>query len=112
MVNTGDRYAARKALLHAFRKKLERFKTPKCCVPAMESEEKEELTPGSITEDKMMEMGFVKQPPIRLTVAFMGLLLLLFYYCVNTEFGNPFRDTIIRIEELLPKDNETDVTGT
>jgi hypothetical protein len=107
VVNTGDRYAARKALLHAFGQYLERFKTRPCCAPKLQVEE-QELVPAGISEDKMMAKGFVKAPPLRLTIAFMGLLILLFYYCIHTEFDNPFRDTVIRIEDLLPKDGQDD----
>jgi len=105
VVNTGDRYNARKALLRAFKMKLQRFKDPKCCCPAPEPSNTA-VTPKAITEDEMMDMGFEKAPPIRLIVAFAGLLILLFYYCDHTSFGNPFRDTILVIEAFLPHDDD------
>ena len=108
---TGDRYAARKALLQAFRKKLDRFKDPTCCGGdeadvGMSRRRTAPVVP--ITEDEMVDIGYSKPLPIQLIVALAGLLLVAYYYCVHTQFGNPFRDSIIRIEDLLGDDDAVD----
>lgn len=94
VVNTGDRYAARKHLLRAFRMKLDRFKMRKehcnCCAPRPHPRDDEALqdTPG-LDVDEMMEKGFTRPLPIQLVVALIGILTIVFYYCEHTTFTNP-----------------------
>jgi len=93
VVNTTDRYNARKQLLHAFRVKLERFKSKKGCCPSSGGVVQED-TPG-ISETEMLEKGFRKPLPIQLLVSLIGLLFLVFFYGEHTTFGQPFKDTYI-----------------
>jgi len=111
VVNTSDRYSARKQLLKAFRHKLNSFRPMRWW--SRTAGETSEPTYGSrpvaISEEDQVDPGYDKGLPIQLLVALAGLLLLAFYYCEHTTFKNPFSDTIIKIEDLLPKDeNSTD----
>lgn len=98
VVNTSDRYAARKQLLSAFRMKLERFKNRKeylTCFPPRQlsidgADESQEDTPG-INEEEMLERGFSRPLPIQLVIALMGILVLVFYYGEHTKFGKLIR---------------------
>jgi hypothetical protein len=101
VVNTGDRFAARKQLLHAFRMKLERFKMRKHCPtcfprrqrPRDGADESPHDTPG-ITEDEMLEMSYGGRPlPIQLVIALICILSIVYYYCAHTKFGKQFRAT-------------------
>jgi len=96
VVNTTDRYSARKQLLRAFRVKLERFKAQHACCPWQQqaSQVAHEDTPG-LSEHEMLEKGFRKPLPIQLLVSLIGLLFLVFFYGEHTTFGHPFKDTYI-----------------
>ena len=96
VVNTTDRYNARKQLLHAFRVKLERFKTHQgiCCEKQSGEDGPPSDTPA-ISEKEQLAKGFRKPLPIQLLVSLIGLLLLIFFYSENTTFGEPFKDTYI-----------------
>lgn len=94
VVNTGDRYNARKQLLSAFRMKLERFMARNVCWPKSAETDPQQDTPG-IDEATMLEMGFSKPLPVQLVVALAGILFLVFYYCEHTTFGTNV-DTFIR----------------
>ena len=103
VVNTGNRFAARKQLLRAFSIQLKRFKSRKTEAP-----EGSEDTPG-ISEAEMLERGFKKPLPIKFLLALIGMLLLIFYYCQNTNFdsliywvsGEPFRTNMTAVDDVL-----------
>lgn len=93
--------------MQAFRKKLDRFKDPACCGGEADTGMSRRRTAPvvPISEDEMVDIGYSKPLPIQLIVALAGLLMVAYYYCVHTQFGNPFKDTIIRIEDLLEDDD-------
>jgi len=95
VVNTTDRYNARKQLLHAFRVKLERFKTHQGCCPKKSGQGDETQDTPAISEKEMLDKGFRKPLPVQLLAALIGLLWLVFYYSEHTTFGEPFKDTYI-----------------
>ena len=64
-----------------------------------------------ISEDEIVDIGYSKPLPIQLLVALAGLLLVLYYYCEHTSFGNPFKDTVIRIEDLLEDKGNLTTSG-
>jgi hypothetical protein len=88
VVNTGNRFAARKQLLKSFSVQLQRFQTKRTwsCCPTTAKKEKED-TPG-ISEAEMLERGFKKPFPIRWVIALTGIMLLIGYYCEHTTFGD------------------------
>jgi hypothetical protein len=92
VVNTGDRFAARKHLLKAFKGKLDRFKQP--ASPA----HSESIDTQAIDESEMIERGFTRPLPIELIVSFACLLVLVFYYSEHTTFRNPFRGTFVKVD--------------
>lgn len=88
VVNTTDRFAARKELLRAFAGQLQRFhasnRTTRCW-PSSTRQIEEHDSPGlSVSE---VEKGFVKPWPLTGLITMAGLLLLLFYYSEHTTFG-------------------------
>ena len=91
VVNTGDRFSARKQLLRAFSAQLRRFETRKICLPACSPASRDSEgsndTPG-VDENEMLAMGFKKPMPTKLLLAFAGMLLLVFYYCEHTNFDS------------------------
>lgn len=95
VVNTTDRYNARKQLLHAFRVKLERFKTYHGCCPRKAGKEEHLDDTPAISEKEQLAQGFRKPLPIQLLVSLIGLLLLIFIYGEHTTFGEAFKDTYI-----------------
>lgn len=90
VVNTGDRYAARKRLLRAFLAQVERYQARKrstttCCVPRQQQSGDALDTPAlSVGE---VEKGFVKPFPIPGLLALAGLMFLIFWYAEHTTFG-------------------------
>lgn len=102
-VNTGDRYAARKDLMQAFRSHLEDFRGGGCS-PCCQKQLVEEDT-SAVEMDEMMRTKF-RRSRRHSAVAFltlMGLLLLAFVYADNTKWGDTwFRTpTYYNITELL-----------
>jgi len=95
VVNTTDRYNARKQLLHGFRVKLERFKAYHGCCAKKSGEEGPPKESLAISEREQLMQGFRKPLPIQLLVSLVGLLLLVFIYGEHTTFGEPFKDTYI-----------------
>ena len=97
VVNTSDRYAARKALLGAFRDKLDSFQGKDACCPRAQSKMDEEY-PIPVSETEMMAAGSKRTPLTGLIISMMGLVIILFYYSINTTFRSPgqiYRDTFI-----------------
>ena len=91
VVNTGNRYAARKALLRAFSIQLQRFerrKTWSTCCPSPTKESGAARETPAMTEAEMMEKGFRKPLPVKVILSLAGLLFLVFYYCEHTTFGD------------------------
>lgn len=89
VVNTGNRFAARKQLLKSFSVQLQRFKTKRawtCCPPPAPKEGRAE--PPGVNEAEMLERGFTKPLPTKLIIALAGILFLIFYYCEHTRFGD------------------------
>lgn len=106
VVNTGDRYAARKALMQTFRVHLDEFQArakvhSSCCpnkpLPPLE-------TPG-IEMDQMMKGKFKKswRHSVYAWVTLMALLLLAFIYAENTDWTDTWfrHPTYYNISELL-----------
>jgi polyphosphate kinase 2 (PPK2 family) len=99
VVNTSDRHAARKQLLHAFRRKLERFQKrkayPMCCPtgqhPIDGADESQEDAPG-MNEDEMSESGVSRTLQIQLVVALIVMLAIASYCGEHTNFGKLFRN--------------------
>lgn len=97
VVNTTDRFAARKQLLQVFCRQLDAFTDARrrldgrrrCCgligPAAVEPEDLE--TPG-IAMSQMADWKTKKGLSLQTVVALMGLLILLFYYCEHTSFGD------------------------
>ena len=97
VVNTTNRLAARKQLLRLFEARLDVFlraQQPRggrswcsglLCPAAAEPEQPD--TPG-ITMAQMMERNEKKYPKLGTVITLMGLLIVLFYYCENTTFGD------------------------
>lgn len=105
VVNTGDRYSARKQLLRAFSYQLERFKSRhvcSCCQPRTSGSEEAE-TPG-MTEDEMLAKGFTKPWPVSLLLSLAGMLLLIYYYCEHTKF-----DTLLYLFRGSPSEELDDL---
>lgn len=97
VVNTTNRLAARKQLLRMFEVQLDayaRVQQPdrgrswcsRLLCPAA-AEPGEPATPG-ITMAQMMERSVKKGPNLGVVVSLMGLLILVFYYCEKTTFGD------------------------
>jgi len=112
-VNTGDRYAARKALMQAFRKHLEDFRRRgKHCSPCCAKDVPEHHDAVGI--DDMMKFKFrMSWRHSMLTwIAFMGLLLLAFLYAENTDWDDSWYRTPTKydINELLNNTAEDDDT--
>lgn len=95
VVNTTDRYSARQQLIRAFKVKLERFKETKACCASRKAGKSDQQDTPSISEQEMLEKGFRKPLPIKLSIALIGLLFLVFFYSEHTTFGHPFKDTYI-----------------
>jgi len=106
VVNTGDRYAARKSLMQTFRVHLDEFQArakdhSSCCpnkpLPPLE-------TPG-IEMDQMMKGKFKKswRHSVYAWVTLMALLLLAFIYAENTDWTDTWfrHPTHYNITELL-----------
>lgn len=96
VVNTTDRYAARKQLLRVFETQLDayaRAQQPKrqswcrglLCPSGAEAEEPD--TPG-IPLSEMLDRKIKKGLPLGAVLSLMGLLILVFYYCEHTTFGD------------------------
>lgn len=106
VVNTGDRYAARKALMQAFRVHLDEFqaraKDRSLCCPNKPLPPSE--TPG-IEMDQMMKGKFKKswRHSVYAWVTLMTLLLLAFIYAENTDWTDTWfhHPTHYNITELL-----------
>lgn len=81
VVNTGDRYAARRKLLHAFDMMLDRFEH------RAEQQEDTPVESPAMDEATMLDRGFSKRMPVQLVVSLAGILILIFYYCQHTTFG-------------------------
>jgi polyphosphate kinase 2 (PPK2 family) len=92
VVNTGDRYVARKNLLRAFRLKLERFKERQqfLCCQSSYAEKTHQESPA-IDEAEMLNRGFNKPIPVQLLMTIVCILLLLFYYSEHPKFGTNIR---------------------
>ena len=92
VVNTTDRFNARKQLLHAFGVKLERFKTyHRFCSTKQSGDDGSSNDTPAISEKEQLARGVRKPLPIQLIVSLIGLLLLVFFYSENTTFSNPFQ---------------------
>jgi hypothetical protein len=90
VVNTGDRYAARKQLLRSFSVQLRRFKTRRVCFPCGPPQTPEAVEGKdtlALSEAEMLEKGFTKPFPLFGLLALIGMLLLIFYYSEHTTFG-------------------------
>ena len=92
VVNTTDRYAARKQLLRAFASQMQRYQArqrsaPPCCSPQYRQvSDRQSDTPGLTVAE--VKKGFVRPYPISGLLAWGGLLLLMYWYSVHTTFGN------------------------
>lgn len=92
VVNTTDRYAARKQLLRAFAGQMQRYQArkrstlPCCSTQPQQGSEQTDDTPGLTMAE--VEKGFVKPYPISGVLAWCGLLLLMYWYSEHTTFGN------------------------
>jgi len=96
-VNTTDRLAARKQLLRVFEAQIDAYTRAQqpgagrswcrglLCPTAPEAEQPG--TPG-ITMAQMVEKKMKKGLSLGTVVSLMGLLILVFYYCENTTFGD------------------------
>ena len=108
VVNTGDRFSARKALMQTFRSHLHKYKTggkhcSSCC-------DKDDVDGEAIEIDDMMKTRY------RLTwrhsaiawICFMGLLLLAFIYAENTKWTDSWYrvPASYNISELLDADDD------
>lgn len=112
-MNTGDRYAARKALMQAFRKHLEDFRRRgKHCSPFCAKEVPEHS--DAVEIDDMMKFKFRMswRHSMLAWIAFMGLLLLAFLYAENTDWDDSWYRTPTKynINELLNNTVEDDDT--
>jgi hypothetical protein len=98
VVNTGDRYAARKHLLRAFRIKLEYYqKRKREHVDISESradviEMQPQPSPG-LDEETMIQQSLYRPCSIQFIVSLLGITVIVWYYCKNTSFGE-FRATL------------------
>ena len=109
VVNTGDRFAARKALMQTFRGHLELFRTggkhcSKCC-DKVEAEHND-----AVEIDGMMKSKFSMtwRQSMLAWITFMGLLLLAFIYADNTDWGDSWYRTPTKynITDLLNADDD------
>eukprot|EP01083_Nonionella_stella_P200569 734372_1 len=114
VVNTGDRYAARKSLMQSFRSHLHEFESrgkgrypcckPKHLVPTQ--------SPG-MTMNDMMKVKFSRswRHSVLAWLTFMSLLLLLFIYSENTTWDDSWYrgPTIYNITALLEEDTDDSI---
>jgi hypothetical protein len=110
VVNTADRFAARKQLLQVFCRQLDAFVDAKrrgagrrrCCgLIGPSSVEPEELDTPGIAMSQMADWKTKKGLSLQTVIALMGLLILLFYYCEHTTFGdNLYAFTKQEVDEL------------
>jgi polyphosphate kinase 2 (PPK2 family) len=101
VVNTSDRFAARKQLLKMFCRQLDTYAEFKrheagegsccrkllCCTPSTRSDEEQAETPG-IEMWQMANWKTKKGLSMQTVLALMGLLILLFLYGENTAYDN------------------------
>jgi hypothetical protein len=98
VVNTGDRYAARKHLLHAFRMKLYSYKmnnvrSTEVCRLSNDVEGQRSQFQG-LNEERMLAEGFTRPPvSIQIFVTLLGIVLVVWYYGKHTTFGE-FKATL------------------
>ena len=108
MVNTGDRLAARKALMQSFRGHLELYQTGgKHCSSCCDGKTKDS---DAIEIDEMIQSKF--RPTWRHStlawICFMGILLLAFIYAENTNWDDSWYrvPTKYNVTELLNADDD------
>lgn len=114
VVNTGDRLAARKQLLRVFEAQLNAYARAQqpaggrswcrglLCPAGAESEDQPD-TPG-IPMSQMVDRSFKKGLNLGALLSLMGLLVLMFYYCEHTTFGdnlNVFLDRFYGSDETV-----------
>lgn len=97
VVNTTDRLAARKQLLRVFEAQIDAYarfhsrgRRSWCrglLCPSAADEPEEPETPG-ITMAQMMDRKINKGLSMGTVLSLMGLLILVFYYCEHTTFGD------------------------
>mmetsp|Transcript_11893 Transcript_11893/g.21446 ORF Transcript_11893/g.21446 Transcript_11893/m.21446 type:complete len:409 (-) Transcript_11893:271-1497(-) len=113
VVNTGDRYAARKALMRAFRSHLHDFESRgrKCCSPVPKS-----LPPARTPEieiNDMMKTKFTRswRHSLLAWITLMVLLLLAYIYAENTKWDDTWFHTPRKynISALLEDGMEDDI---
>jgi hypothetical protein len=93
VVNTADRYAARKQLLRVFQAQLDSFNPRKgfcshiCSRLGIRSQPEQRDTPGLEISD-MVDKAFNRRMRPRTLLLLMGLLVLVWYYVSHTKFGD------------------------
>jgi polyphosphate kinase 2 (PPK2 family) len=98
VVNTGDRYTARKHLLHAFQVKVDYYQKRKkellnCSEPRLVDVEGPASTPPGLDEEAMLQQGLYRPCSIQFMVTLIGITMIVWYYCKNTTFGE-FKATL------------------
>ncbi|KAL3795879.1 hypothetical protein HJC23_002150 [Cyclotella cryptica] len=104
VVNTGDRFAARKALMQAFRNHLEDFRRRgKHCSPCCVKDVPEHSDAVEIEDMMKFRFRMTWRHSMLAWITFMGLLLLAFIYAENTDWEDSWYRTPTKydINELL-----------
>jgi hypothetical protein len=108
VVNTGDRLAARKALMQSFRSHLELFRTggkhcSSCC-----DKDVADSDPVNINDMMKSKFRLTWRHSMLAWICFMGLLLLAFIYADNTDWGDSWYrvPTKYNITDLLNADDD------
>ena len=91
VVNTTDRFAARKQLLRAFAGQVQRYQVRKrtslCCGGLGDNRRRNEQEDTPALTVAEVEKGFVKPYPLPGIIATAGLLFLVYWYADHTTFG-------------------------
>jgi polyphosphate kinase 2 (PPK2 family) len=91
VVNTGNRYAARKHLLRAFCIQLDNFQKRKrehvgSAETQTDNVESQPISLG-LDEEAMLQNGLYQPCSIQFFVTLIGISVIVWYYCKNTTFG-------------------------